>query len=58
MWATPQMSATHLVFALAITAYFVIGALFEEVDLRKDFGEQYQAYMAETPMIVPAFKKA
>ena len=57
LWATPKMSATHLIFAVLLTTYFVIGALFEEVDLRKEFGEQYRNYMKATPMIVPFLKR-
>lgn len=59
MWATPVMSVTHLLLAIAITRYVIIGTLFEEKDLVRDFGETYKAYQAKKPMLIPftKFKK-
>jgi protein-S-isoprenylcysteine O-methyltransferase Ste14 len=57
LWATPIMTMTHLVFAILLTAYFIIGAMFEEKDLVEEFGEQYQSYKKRTPMLIPFFKK-
>lgn len=59
MWATPIMSVTHLLLAIAITVYVVIGTLFEEKDLVRDFGNTYKAYQAKKPMLIPftKFKK-
>lgn len=56
LWFTPVMSTTHLVFAILLTAYFFIGAIFEERDLIKEFGETYRAYAGKTPMMVPFTK--
>ncbi|MBO3700264.1 isoprenylcysteine carboxylmethyltransferase family protein [Roseivirga sp. E12] len=56
VWATPYMTVTHLVFAVGITAYFVIGAKIEEKDLINDFGDDYLGYKASTPMLVPFTK--
>lgn len=58
VWATPNMTVTHLVFAIGITAYFVIGAKIEERDLINDFGEDYLSYKRSTPMLVPFTKKS
>jgi protein-S-isoprenylcysteine O-methyltransferase Ste14 len=57
LWATPVMTVTHLVFAILLSGYFIIGALFEEKDLIGQFGEQYQAYKKSTPMLVPFLRK-
>jgi methanethiol S-methyltransferase len=57
LWATPIMTMTHLVFAIFLTAYTIIGAMFEEKDLMKEFGEQYQAYKKKTPMLIPFLRK-
>ena len=48
-WATPHMGASHLLFALASTAYIAIGIRFEERDLRRSFGASYDAYAAHVP---------
>ena len=56
VWATPQMTMTHLIFAIFITTYFVIGTLFEERDLIKDFGKTYKEYKSKTPMLIPFTK--
>lgn len=56
LWATPQMTVTHLVFAIGLTAYFVVGTLFEEIDLIRDFGDRYRAYRSKTPMLLPFIK--
>ena len=53
LWFTPVMSATHLTFAILLTTYFFIGALFEERDLKKEFKEKYEAYIKKTPMMIP-----
>ena len=52
-WATPVMTAGHLVFALGMTAYVLIGVAFEERDLVARFGNRYRAYRSEVGMIVP-----
>ena len=54
-WATPQMGASHLLFALVSTAYIVVGMRFEERDLRRSFGESYDAYSARVPALLPWF---
>ena len=56
LWFTPVMSATHLVFAILLTAYFFIGTLFEERDLVKEFGKQYELYQQRKPMLLPFTK--
>ena len=53
LWATPDMSAGHLLFAAATTAYVFIGIFLEERDTRQALGENYERYRRETPMIVP-----
>jgi protein-S-isoprenylcysteine O-methyltransferase Ste14 len=52
-WATPTMTAGHLLFALVLTAYMGLAALFEERDLVAHFGRQYEEYRRRVPMFIP-----
>ncbi|TNJ42926.1 isoprenylcysteine carboxylmethyltransferase family protein [Tamlana fucoidanivorans] len=56
LWATPTMTVTHLIFALSLTAYFIIGTLFEERDLKEEFGQTYTDYQSKTGMLIPFTK--
>ncbi|MEP5593751.1 MAG: NnrU family protein, partial [Flavobacteriaceae bacterium] len=57
LWATPVMTITHLVFAIGLSAYFIIGTVFEENDLRKEFGDSYKHYTSITPKYIPFTKR-
>jgi len=52
-WATPTMTATHLVFAVATTAYILIAIKLEEHDLVAHYGKTYLAYRERVPMVLP-----
>ncbi|HEY4374227.1 MAG TPA: hypothetical protein VGN52_20040 [Burkholderiales bacterium] len=52
-WAAPDMSVGRLLFAALNTAYVFIGTWFEERDLRRAFGADYEAYAREAGMLLP-----
>ena len=56
-WATPTMSVTHLVFAIATTGYILMAIQLEERDLVTALGDDYRRYREQVPMIIP-FSKA
>jgi protein-S-isoprenylcysteine O-methyltransferase Ste14 len=52
-WATPRMTAGHLLFAAGCSLYILIGIWFEERDLVAQFGDRYQAYREQVSMLLP-----
>ena len=53
VWATPAMTAGHLLFSVVITGYILIGIQLEEHDLIQQFGDQYRRYRQHAAMLVP-----
>jgi methanethiol S-methyltransferase len=53
IWASPRITLDRLLFDVLWTAWILIGVWLEERDLRAEFGEPYQRYQREVPMLLP-----
>jgi protein-S-isoprenylcysteine O-methyltransferase Ste14 len=55
-WATPTMTAAHLLFAVGMTAYILVAIRLEERDLTA-YHPEYEEYRRQVPMLVPGLPR-
>lgn len=52
-WVTPTMTVAHLVLAAGLTAYILVAIPFEERDLVRFHGTDYENYRRQVPKFIP-----
>lgn len=57
-WATPTMTAGHLLLAAGMSVYMLIAIGHEERDLVRLFGDDYAQYRRTTGMLLPGIGRA
>ena len=53
LWLSPTMTLNSFIVYLALTVYILIGIVFEERKLLREFGDEYANYRSVTPMLIP-----
>src|SRR5215208_4468424 len=56
LWLSPSVTVNSFVVYTALTTYVLIGILFEERKLLREFGNDYANYRLTTPMLLPGLK--
>jgi protein-S-isoprenylcysteine O-methyltransferase Ste14 len=56
-WATPLMTAGHLLLAVALSVFMLVAIRLEERDLVDVFGEDYLRYRTTAGMLVPKLRR-
>ncbi|HEX6376567.1 MAG TPA: isoprenylcysteine carboxylmethyltransferase family protein [Allosphingosinicella sp.] len=56
-WATPHMTAGHLLLAAGVSVYMLIAIRYEERDLVALFGADYEAYRGRVGMLTPRLRR-
>lgn len=57
LWLSPSQTVNSFVVCLAFTMYILVGAVFEERKLLREFGREYTEYKSVTPMLIPGLSK-
>jgi protein-S-isoprenylcysteine O-methyltransferase Ste14 len=57
IWLTPIMTSNLLALNIGLTLYLILGAIYEERKLVREFGERYTRYQERVPMLIPRLIK-
>jgi hypothetical protein len=52
-WTNPELTVDRLLFNVLWTGWIVLGAILEERDLAREFGDAYVRYQQRVPMLIP-----
>jgi protein-S-isoprenylcysteine O-methyltransferase Ste14 len=53
LWFSPSMTFNSFLVYIALTVYVLIGIIFEERKLLREYGKEYADYKLTTPMLLP-----
>jgi protein-S-isoprenylcysteine O-methyltransferase Ste14 len=53
IWMIPVMTYNLLALNLGLTVYLILGAIYEERKLVREFGDEYISYQGRVPMLIP-----
>ncbi|MBE9523716.1 MAG: isoprenylcysteine carboxylmethyltransferase family protein [Chloroflexi bacterium] len=56
IWLTPVMTMNILALNIGLTIYIIIGTHFEERRLCAEFGNAYESYKNQVPMLIPSIR--
>lgn len=57
IWLTPVMTVNLLLLNLGLTIYLVVGTIYEERKLVREFGDDYIRYQERVPMLIPRVRR-
>lgn len=57
IWLIPLMTYNLLALILGLTIYLILGAIYEERKLVREFGDEYISYQGRVPMLIPGLVK-
>jgi len=56
LWFSPRLTLNSFVVYASLTSYILIGIVFEERKLLREFGQAYAEYKSTTPMLFPGLR--
>ena len=57
LWLTPEMTINRITVNALASLYFVVGSIFEERKLLRQYGEAYGHYQSNVPRLVPRMRR-
>ena len=56
LWFSPTVTLNSFIVYFALTVYILVGIIFEERKLLREFGQDYADYKSVTPLLIPRLK--